>query len=81
MRGTALMDRHDFDRAISDFSEAIRLDQKNVLAYNARGQAWRAKGELDRAILDLTKAIAISPLPTTDVNGRRVNFYVNRGIA
>ena len=33
----------DYDRAIADYDEAIRLDPKAALAYNNRGDAWHTK--------------------------------------
>ena len=49
------------DRAIEDYSEAIRIDPKNIVPYNARGVLWRNKGQLDRAIADFSEAIRLSP--------------------
>jgi len=34
----------DYDRAIADYSEAIRLDPKDGDYYESRGKAWNAKG-------------------------------------
>jgi Tfp pilus assembly protein PilF len=51
----------DFDRAIANYDEAIRLDPKYVNAYNNRGNAWHEKGEYDRAIVDYTEALRIDP--------------------
>jgi TPR repeat len=49
--------RGDIDRAIADYTEAIRLDPKDPAAYYNRAVAWRAKGDLDRAIVDYDHAI------------------------
>jgi len=38
-RGTAYQAKGDFDRAIADYIEAIRLDQKYAFAHNNRGNA------------------------------------------
>jgi tetratricopeptide (TPR) repeat protein len=51
----------DYDRAIADLTEAIRLDPKYVWAYASRGEAYRMKGDYDRAIADLTEAIRLDP--------------------
>ena len=51
----------DPDRAIADYSEAIRLDPKFANAYINRGVAYRAKLENDRAIADFDEAIASIP--------------------
>ena len=39
-RGREYKNKSDLDRAIADYSEAIRVDPKHVTAYNNRGIAW-----------------------------------------
>jgi tetratricopeptide (TPR) repeat protein len=46
----------DWDRAIADYDEALRLDPKNAGAYAGRAAAYLRKGNVDRALPDLTKA-------------------------
>jgi tetratricopeptide (TPR) repeat protein len=41
-RGIAWSEKGDIDRALADFSEAIRLDPKAAASYYARGDAWSA---------------------------------------
>lgn len=60
-RGFAFAFEHDYDRAIADHTEAIRLDPENALAYFYRGSEWGGKGDHDRAIADLNKAISLDP--------------------
>ncbi len=69
-RGNAYYDSGDNDRAIADYTEAIRLDPKEAFAYNDRGNAYQQKGDYPRAIADYTEAIRINP--------NYVNAYVNR---
>ena len=45
------------DRAIKDYSQAIRLDARNASAYLHRGGAYFLKGDHDRAIKDYGAAI------------------------
>ena len=71
--GTAYTAKGDFDRALNDFTEAIRLNPANSNAYNNRGHAYRAKSHFDRAIADHTEAIRLDP--------SNANAYNNRGIA
>ena len=59
--GKRLDREEDYDRAIADFTEAIRLDPKDDWAYYYRAQSWNAKGEYDKAIADLTEAIRLDP--------------------
>jgi tetratricopeptide (TPR) repeat protein len=51
----------DLDRAIADFSEAIRLNPLFASAYHERGVAHRAKGDHTRAVADQEVAIRLDP--------------------
>ena len=42
----------EFERAIEDYNEALRLERKYAAAFNNRGNAYRAMGEIDPAIRD-----------------------------
>jgi tetratricopeptide (TPR) repeat protein len=46
-RGTAYRDKREYDRAIQDLNEAIRLDPNLALAYDNRGNAYSRKGASD----------------------------------
>jgi hypothetical protein len=46
-RGLSYASKGDYDRAIGDYTEAIRLDRKSVLSFSWRGSAYEKKGELD----------------------------------
>ena len=58
--GNASLEKKQYDRAISDFTEAIRLDPNYEGAYINRANAFSSKGNYDRAISDLNEAIRIS---------------------
>jgi tetratricopeptide (TPR) repeat protein len=60
-RGESWSREGDFDRAIADLDEAIRLRPDNALAYHHRGNAWSSKGELGRALADYEVAISLDP--------------------
>jgi len=49
----------ELDRLIADFSEAIRLNPNDVLAFFNRAEAYAAKGYYDRAIPDYTEVIRL----------------------
>ena len=51
----------NYDRAIADFTEAIRLDPKNFSAFTSRGFSYLLKGDNDLAIADLSEAIRLAP--------------------
>ena len=60
-RGNAYDDKGQYDRAIRDFDEAIRLDPDYAYAFNNRGFAYKNKGHYDRAIRDFDEAIRLKP--------------------
>lgn len=70
-RAVELNAKKDLDRAIADYSEAIKLNPNYREAFNNRGNAWRAKKEFDNAIADYEAAIRIAP--------KRGLYHRNRG--
>jgi len=76
-RGNAYMMKKDYNRAIAEFSEAIKLDPYYYLAYFNRGVLYheleRELEDIKRAIDDYTKTIELEPT--------FVNAYYQRGLA
>jgi tetratricopeptide (TPR) repeat protein len=60
-RGIVYGNKGDYDRAITDFTEAIRLNPKLGTAFSNRGLAYEKKGGYDRAIADFNEAIRLNP--------------------
>ena len=56
-----LYDREDYGLAVSDFSEAIRLDADNAEVWKDLGWAHYQQGENDLAYDDYSRAIEIKP--------------------
>jgi tetratricopeptide (TPR) repeat protein len=50
-----------YDKAISDYNEAIELNPKHADIYYSRGLVYNKKGQYDKAISDYTKAIQLNP--------------------
>ena len=50
-----------YDRAIEDFGEAIRLEPRYPLAYVYRGMAHDRLGQLEEAVADYGEAINLDP--------------------
>jgi tetratricopeptide (TPR) repeat protein len=56
-----MQDKLNYDKAIADCTEAIRLDLQSAKAYRSRGFAWRENGEYEKAIVDFNKATGLDP--------------------
>lgn len=52
---------NDADRAIADYTAAIRLDPKYANAYFNRGNGYNSKNDTARAIADYTEVIRLDP--------------------
>jgi len=74
-RGVRYAKDGDYDHAIADYTEAIRLDPKYADAYGNRGNAYRDKHDLDRAITEYNKALQIRP-GAIDYFNRGNAYYV-----
>ena len=61
-RSITFVNNKEYDKALADLNEAIRLDQKLASAYLVRGEIWLRKKELDKAIADLNAALGLEPL-------------------
>ena len=68
LRGLSYYYKKDYDRAIPDFSEAIRLNPKWAVAFDSRGDAYVAKGDYERAIADFKQAILLDPSEAEKIN-------------
>jgi formylglycine-generating enzyme required for sulfatase activity/tetratricopeptide (TPR) repeat protein len=77
-RADAFYDRGDYDNAITDLSEVLKLNPKNADAYIGRGSVYYHKRDYARAIVDYSEAIRINPTDATAYNGRG-NAYFDQG--
>ncbi len=60
-RGRGAFNRKDYDRAIADYGEAIKLSPKDAWLFAHRCEAYESKEDYDAAIADCTEAIRIDP--------------------
>ncbi len=60
-RGNAYTAQGDYDRAIQDFDQSIKLNPTYAKPFNNRGVAYLRKGEYDLAIKALDEAIKLNP--------------------
>jgi tetratricopeptide (TPR) repeat protein len=72
-RGVAYRLKAEYDKAIDDFNQAVRLRPNYPNAFNNRGVAYRNKGDLGHALADYDQAIRLKP-------DYLAAFY-NRGLA
>ena len=61
LRGLAWANKGQYNRAIDDYDQAIRLDPKYPWSWINRGEAWNRKGEAARAFADLAEAARLDP--------------------
>lgn len=59
-RGSEHVNIRDWNAAIKEFSEGLRLEPENAMLYEYRGSAFAAKGDWEEAIRDFTSAIQFS---------------------
>jgi tetratricopeptide (TPR) repeat protein len=72
-RGTAYYGNNEYDRALADYSAAIKLGTDCGTCYNNRGMARNQKGDYDGAIADFSAALKYEP--------KSWEVFLNRGIA
>src|SRR5262249_16123634 len=72
-RGVAYQKRGEYDLALADFNQAIRLDPKNAMALRNRGDYYLAQDDFTHAMQDFNQAVAISP--------KSPELFVSRGNA
>ena len=70
----------DRDKAIADFTEAIRLDPKSAQAYANRALAYVEKSEYDKAITDLTEVIRLNPKGALAFWGRGMAYRIRESL-
>jgi tetratricopeptide (TPR) repeat protein len=70
-RGIAYRDKGQYDRAIRDYDEAIRLIPNDAKLFNNRGAAYFSKGQFDRAIQDYDEANRLDPQNAEFIDNRR----------
>jgi lipoprotein NlpI len=64
--------------AIADYTRAIKLDPKNVDAYNNRGTEKQNAGDVAGAFADFSRAIEINPLDPNPYYNRGAIYFLKR---
>lgn len=73
-RGTAKFGKKDFDGAIGDYGQALRLDPSDIDYLNSRAAAYEAKKDIDHAMADYNEAIKTNPNSIYAYNNRGAVF-------
>jgi tetratricopeptide (TPR) repeat protein len=76
--GYSALIRHDYDRAIAHFTDAIKTGELRppdlAIAYHYRGAEYLKTGRDDEAIADFDRALALNPSLSTVYNDRAIVF-------
>ncbi|HEV3006363.1 MAG TPA: tetratricopeptide repeat protein [Pirellulales bacterium] len=70
LRGISWFSLREYDNAIKDFSEAIKLEPGNSNFFTLRGNAYDQKHLYDAALADFTEAIRLDPTNLAAYNDR-----------
>ena len=60
-RGIAYVTLLDYDRALLDFGEAIRIDPSFARAFANRGAVYGAKQDFEKALADFSRVLTLEP--------------------
>lgn len=71
--GDSFYQEQNYDSAINSYSEALKLDSNNAVAYVKRGDTYESKKDYDHAIADFNQALKLDP--------KNVDAFVSRGDA
>jgi lipoprotein NlpI len=74
-RANAYANEAEYDRAIHDYSDVVRLEPRYSSVYLNRGIAYQKKGNKDLAIADYTEAIRLNPNKTKAYHNRGIVYF------
>jgi tetratricopeptide (TPR) repeat protein len=77
-RGNAYYDKGDYARAISAYTQAIRIDPNDAKVYYNRGIAYADKKDYEKAITDFDQVLMIDTNKYEAYNNRGLAYY-NKG--
>jgi ATP-dependent Lon protease len=75
-RGLISFNNGEYDKALNDFNEALKLDKDYPACYVNRGNALLKKGDFQKALDDFNAAINLNPNDPKALAGR-ANAYLN----
>ncbi|MBE9209947.1 tetratricopeptide repeat protein [Nostoc sp. LEGE 06077] len=71
--GVSEYDQGNYQESVDNFTQTIKINPQNSVAYNHRGNAFYRLGDYEKAQADSTQAIALNP--------QDANAYYDRGFA
>jgi len=74
-KGIMYVNKRMPDKAITEFSKALKIKPQSAAAYYNRGLAYQQKGLYDYAVSDFTKAIEIKPMFAGSYFNRGAIYY------
>src|ERR1022692_3642705 len=77
-RGNAYTGKGQYELAIQDYDESIKLNPKYAKSLNNRGVAYQKKGDFDRALEDFDVAINLDP-DYANAFANRAEIYQKKG--
>src|SRR6202790_2048882 len=77
-RAQAYLAKKQYDSALADVDQVIRIDPKDALAFYDRGSVDEEQKKYREAIADYSKAIEINPLPPSKEH--HINVFRARGL-
>ncbi len=78
LRGVAFLAHQQYDRAIGDFTESLRREQRNPGALNNRGQCYYLKKNFPQAIQDYSMALKLDPRHFLARNNRAIAYIATQ---
>jgi tetratricopeptide (TPR) repeat protein len=80
-RGLAFLKKSNFDAAIADLEQSLRIEPDNVIAYATRAYLYCSRKDYDKCISDNTKVISLyAPGPPAD-RKKQAPYYESRAEA
>ena len=76
-RGIAWKQKGEFDKALADYAQAIRIDPKQRYPWHNRAHLWLSREQYDKAIADFNQAIKLDPAQAagpTPTTARRITI-------
>jgi tetratricopeptide (TPR) repeat protein len=62
--------KREYEKALAEYTQALRINPKSTLAFFSRGLVWQAKREYDQALADYTEVLRLDPTNALAFNNR-----------